>query len=76
MDYRESIDRLLSLVDHERTGHPGPRQKAIDNLDRVEALMERLDDVVGSCVNNVGVELNTASGELLSYVSGLGPSLA
>ena len=42
MDYRESIDRLLSLVDHERTGHPGPRQKAIDNLDRVEALMERL----------------------------------
>ena len=45
------------------------------DVDR-EALKERLDDVVGSCVNNVGVELNTASGELLSYVSGLGPRLA
>ena len=41
-----------------------------------KALKERLDDVAGSCVNNVGVELNTASGELLSYVSGLGPRLA
>src|ERR1041385_1088885 len=35
-----------------------------------------LDDVVMSCVNTVGVELNTASKELLSYVSGLGPQLA
>lgn len=35
-----------------------------------------LDDTVMSCVNSVGVELNTASKELLSYVSGLGPSLA
>ncbi len=35
-----------------------------------------LDDVVMSCVNSVGVEVNTASKELLSYVSGLGPSLA
>jgi protein Tex len=35
-----------------------------------------LDDVVISCVNSVGVELNTASKELLSYVSGLGPQLA
>jgi uncharacterized protein len=35
-----------------------------------------LDDVVMSCVNSVGVELNTASKELLSYVSGLGPQLA
>jgi len=41
-----------------------------------KALKERLDDVVDSCVNNVGVELNTASGELLSHVSGLGPNLA
>ena len=41
-----------------------------------KALKERLDDVVSSCVNNVGVELNNASGELLSYVSGLGPRLA
>ncbi len=35
-----------------------------------------LDDVVMSCVNAVGVEVNTASRELLSYVSGLGPALA
>ncbi|MBS1977759.1 MAG: RNA-binding transcriptional accessory protein [Bacteroidetes bacterium] len=35
-----------------------------------------LDDVVMRCVNSVGVELNTASRELLSYVSGLGPQLA
>lgn len=35
-----------------------------------------LNDVVTSCVNSVGVELNTASKELLSYVSGIGPALA
>jgi uncharacterized protein len=40
------------------------------------ALKKSLDDVVVSCVNNVGVELNTASKQLLSYVSGLGPQLA
>ncbi len=40
------------------------------------ALKQSLDDVVVSCVNSVGVELNTASRELLSYVSGLGPQLA
>ncbi|HNS53156.1 MAG TPA: helix-hairpin-helix domain-containing protein, partial [Syntrophales bacterium] len=35
-----------------------------------------LDDVVSSCVNAVGVEVNTASPQLLTYVSGLGPQLA
>jgi protein Tex len=40
------------------------------------ALKRSLDDVVISCVNRVGVELNTASKQLLSYVSGLGPTLA
>lgn len=40
------------------------------------ALKQALDDVVVSCVNGVGVELNTASKQLLGYVSGLGPSLA
>jgi uncharacterized protein len=40
------------------------------------ALKRSLDDVVVSCVNSVGVELNTASKQLLSYVSGLGPQLA
>jgi uncharacterized protein len=40
------------------------------------ALKEKLEETVSSCVNQVGVELNTASAELLSFVSGLGPSLA
>ncbi len=39
-------------------------------------LKNKLDEVVSSCVNAVGVELNTASKELLSYVSGIGPTLA
>lgn len=39
-------------------------------------LREKLDDVVVSCVNKVGVDANTASASLLSYVAGLGPSLA
>ncbi len=39
-------------------------------------LKNALDSVVQSCVNNVGVNLNTASKHLLQYVSGLGPSLA
>jgi uncharacterized protein len=39
-------------------------------------LKERLDQTVISCVNQVGVNLNTASKHLLSYVSGIGPSLA
>ncbi len=40
------------------------------------ALKQGLDDIVISCVNAIGVEINTASKELLSYVSGLGPALA
>lgn len=40
------------------------------------ALRKSLDDTVASCVNSVGVELNTASAELLAHVSGLGPVLA
>jgi uncharacterized protein len=39
-------------------------------------LQASLDDTVVSCVNLVGVELNTASKQILSYVSGLGPQLA
>lgn len=39
-------------------------------------LAKKLDEVVESCVNGVGVELNTASAPLLSRVSGIGPSLA
>jgi uncharacterized protein len=41
-----------------------------------QALKRSLDDVVLSCVNAVGVEVNTASEQLLTYVSGLGPQLA
>lgn len=39
-------------------------------------LREALDETVESCVNSVGVNLNTSSSYLLSYVSGIGPSLA
>ena len=39
-------------------------------------LKSRLDETVMSCVNRVGVEVNTASAQLLSYVAGIGPSLA
>ena len=39
-------------------------------------LKETLDNTVESCVNSVGVNLNTASKHLLSYVSGIGPALA
>ncbi len=39
-------------------------------------LKQRLDDIVESCVNRVGVEINTASAALLGYVAGIGPTLA
>ncbi len=39
-------------------------------------LKQRLDDIVESCVNRVGVEVNTASAALLAYVAGIGPGLA
>ncbi len=41
-----------------------------------QELKQGLDDTVMSCVNGVGVEVNTASEQLLTYVSGLGPQLA
>jgi uncharacterized protein len=70
---RRLMDPLAELVkiDPKAIG-VGQYQHDVDH----KALKERLDDVVGSCVNNVGVELNTASGELLSYVSGLSLRLA
>ena len=42
MDYRQSIARLLALVDHERNKVTGPRQKSIYDLTRMEVLLERL----------------------------------
>ena len=70
---RRLMDPLAELVKIEpKAIGVGQYQHDVDQ----KALKARLDDVVGSCVNSVGVELNTASGELLSYVSGLGPRLA
>ncbi|MFT5570327.1 MAG: hypothetical protein ACI9RP_002382 [Cyclobacteriaceae bacterium] len=70
---RRIMDPLAELVkiDPKSIG-VGQYQHDVDQ----HALKESLDDVVMSCVNNVGVELNTASKQLLTYVSGLGPQLA
>ncbi len=70
---RRLMDPLAELVklDPKSIG-VGQYQHDVDP----NALQRGLDDVVVSCVNRVGVELNTASKQLLSYVSGLGPSLA
>ena len=43
MDYRQSLNLLLSMVDHERTGFGGPRQRVIPDLRRMTALLDRLD---------------------------------
>lgn len=70
---RRLADPLAELVkiDPKSIG-VGQYQHDVDQ----NALKNKLDDVVMSCVNGVGVELNTASKQLLSYVSGIGESLA
>lgn len=70
---RRLMDPLAELVklDPKSIG-VGQYQHDVDQ----NSLKRSLDDVVMSCVNGVGVELNTASKQLLSYVSGLGPALA
>jgi uncharacterized protein len=70
---RRLMDPLAELVkiDPKAIG-VGQYQHDVDQ----GALKNCLDDVVMSCVNAVGVEVNTASSQLLSYVSGLGPALA
>ncbi len=70
---RRLMDPLAELVkiDPKSIG-VGQYQHDVDQF----ALKRSLDDVVMSCVNAVGVEINTASAQLLGYVSGLGPSLA
>jgi uncharacterized protein len=70
---RRLMDPLAELVklDPKAIG-VGQYQHDVDQ----RALRKSLDDVVVSCVNAVGVEVNTASPQLLSYVSGLGPQLA
>src|SRR5688572_21376665 len=70
---RRLMDPLAELVkiDAKSIG-VGQYQHDVDQT----KLKQGLDDVVMSAVNNVGVEVNTASKELLSYVSGLSPALA
>ncbi|MFZ6011809.1 MAG: Tex family protein [Bacteroidota bacterium] len=70
---RRLMDPLAELVkiDPKSIG-VGQYQHDVDQA----KLKQGLDDVVMSCVNSVGVEVNTASKELLSYVSGLSSALA
>ncbi|MDB5114805.1 MAG: RNA-binding transcriptional accessory protein [Mucilaginibacter sp.] len=70
---RRLMDPLAELVkiDPKSIG-VGQYQHDVDQ----NKLQASLDDTVISCVNAVGVELNTASKQILSYVSGLGPQLA
>ena len=70
---RRLMDPLSELVkiDPKSIG-VGQYQHDVDQ----KLLAASLGDVVESCVNSVGVELNTASRELLSYVSGIGSALA
>ncbi len=70
---RRLMDPLAELVkiDPKSIG-VGQYQHDVDQGE----LARSLQDVVISCVNAVGVEVNTASPQLLAYVSGLGPSLA
>ena len=70
---RRLMDPLAELVkiDPKSIG-VGQYQHDVDQ----NALKRNLDDVVMSCVNAVGVEVNTSSEQLLTYVSGLGPQLA
>jgi protein Tex len=70
---RRLMDPLAELVkiDPKSIG-VGQYQHDVDQ----PKLQKSLDEVVMSCVNAVGVEVNTASKHLLTYVSGLGPQLA
>lgn len=70
---RRLMDPLAELVkiDPKSIG-VGQYQHDVDQT----KLQSSLDDTVSSCVNNVGVSLNTASKQILAYISGLGPALA
>lgn len=70
---RRLMDPLAELVkiDPKSIG-VGQYQHDVDQ----KLLQEKLDSVVISCVNKVGVDLNTASKYLLNYISGIGPVLA
>lgn len=70
---RRLMDPLAELVkiDPKSIG-VGQYQHDVDQ----NMLKEKLDETVMSAVNSVGVELNTASKQLLTYVSGIGPAMA
>jgi protein Tex len=70
---RRLMDPLAELVkiDPKSIG-VGQYQHDVDQ----KQLQKSLEETVASCVNKVGVELNSASKELLTYVSGIGPALA
>ena len=70
---RRLIDPLSELVKIEpRSIGVGQYQHSVDQC----KLKERLDVVVESCVNKVGVNVNTATKQILTHISGLGPVLA
>ncbi len=70
---RRLIDPLSELVKIEpRSIGVGQYQHSVDQT----KLKERLDVVVESCVNKVGVNVNTATKQILTHISGLGPVLA
>lgn len=70
---RRLIDPLSELVKIEpRSIGVGQYQHSVDQ----GKLKERLDVVVESCVNKVGVNVNTATRQILTHISGLGPALA
>ena len=70
---RRLIDPLSELVKIEpRSIGVGQYQHSVDQ----GKLKQRLDVVVESCVNKVGVNVNTATKQILTHISGLGPALA
>jgi uncharacterized protein len=70
---RRLMDPLSELVKIEpRSIGVGQYQHSVDQT----KLKERLDIVVESCVNKVGVNVNTATKQILTHISGLGPALA
>jgi uncharacterized protein len=79
-DPRRDLDRAPAAGSAGRAGEgrseehrrrPVPARRPAGRCSR-----KKLDEVVESCVNSVGVELNTASAPLLGYVAGIGPTLA
>ena len=70
---RRLQDPLAELVQIEAKAiGVGQYQHDVDQ----KLLAQKLDEVVQSCVNQVGVDVNTASGSLLTHVAGIGPALA